>query len=80
MKYDIDDAYVHVYDDVGWYIDPDKAVEAYKAANRYEALRKLSPQQFTELWKRSLTGEKSFDTLVDELSKEQHHETAIQRY
>jgi hypothetical protein len=30
-------------------------------------LRKLTPQEFTEMWKRSLTGEKSFDSLVDEL-------------
>lgn len=41
--------------------------EVYKAANRYEALRKLSPQEYAELWKRSLMGEKTFDELVDEL-------------
>lgn len=68
MKYDIEDALVHVYDDIGWYIDPDKVIEVYKAASRYEALRKLSPQQYADLWKKSLTGKKSFDMLVDELA------------
>lgn len=33
---------------------------------RYEALRKLTPRQFMQLWDRNLKGER-FDDLVDEL-------------
>jgi hypothetical protein len=35
---------------------------------RYEALRVLNPQQFSELWSNALLG-RNFDELVDELVK-----------
>jgi hypothetical protein len=39
---------------------------AYTGYRRYEAIRKLNPQQFAELYARNLKGER-FDDLVDEL-------------
>lgn len=54
-------------DECGWCVELGDFEKVYKAANRYEALRKLSPQQFTELWNKALTGGKTFDSLVEEL-------------
>lgn len=34
---------------------------------RYEAIRKLAPRQFAELWQKCMSSDKSFDSLVDEL-------------
>lgn len=42
--------------------------EAAQGHARYEALRLLNPQQFAELWSRTLLG-RNFDELVDELVK-----------
>lgn len=48
----------------------DALIEAYPSAKSpadlYEKLRKLSPAQFTELYKRNLLGE-NFDEMVDAL-------------
>ena len=38
------------------------------AHRRYEALRRVNPRQFMDLWNRNLKGER-FDDLVDELAK-----------
>lgn len=38
------------------------------AHRRYEALRRVNPRQFMDLWNRNLKGER-FDALVDELAK-----------
>ncbi len=38
------------------------------AHRRYEALRRVNPRQFMDLWNRNLKGEK-FDALVDDLVK-----------
>ena len=66
MTYDIDEhAFYNTFGQE--VVDVVFLEDVYKAANRYEALRKLTPQEFTKLWKRSLTGEKTFDSLVDEL-------------
>ena len=68
MKYDIwSDCRNSMETGDAWLIGAETAEDVYKAANRYEALRKLTPQEFTALWKRSLTGENTFDSLVDEL-------------
>jgi len=42
--------------------------EAAKGHARYEVLRTLHPQQFSELWSHALLG-RNFDELVDELVK-----------
>lgn len=42
--------------------------EAAQGHARYEALRVLTPREFTALWCESLAGER-FDALVDELVK-----------
>ena len=39
---------------------------------RYGVLRKLSPREFTELFKRNLNGE-NFDNMVDELVIREHN-------
>ena len=45
--------------------DPDK-IELMITHLRYEALRKLNVQQFSEIFQRNLRGER-FDDLIDEL-------------
>lgn len=67
MKYDLVKDAIKLSDETYPMIPVYWAEDVYKAANRYEAIRRMSPQEFTELWKRSLAGEKSFDSLVDEL-------------
>lgn len=41
--------------------------ELILAKERYEKLRALNPQEFTELCKRNISGEGTFDELVDKL-------------
>ena len=41
---------------------------AAKCCARYEALRCLNPQQYTDLWRRGIAGE-NFHDMVDELVK-----------
>lgn len=43
---------------------------------RYEALRQLNPQEFAELWKRSLHRSHRFDELVDEIAGKMAIETS----
>jgi transcription elongation factor GreA-like protein len=41
---------------------------------RYEALRKLNPRQFQELWEKNIRYDIDFDVLVDELIKKNEFE------
>lgn len=43
--------------------------EVVAMAERYEAVRKLNPRQFAELYARNLAGEGAFDVLVNALVK-----------
>lgn len=45
----------------------DIVLECYKNAKRYEALRKLHPQQFTELYTRNIRNNEKFDDMIDKL-------------
>lgn len=49
------------------YLSPHGLKYMYENSNRYEKLRKLSPNQFAELYDANLKTGKSFDELVDEL-------------
>ena len=44
---------------------------------RYEAIRKLNPRQFDELYRRNIAGE-NFDTMVDQLFWKKLNETVAQ--
>lgn len=50
----------------------DQLVERARAIrrghDRYEKLRRLSPAEFTRLWKTALVDKKKFDALVDSLN------------
>jgi hypothetical protein len=44
--------------------------EVVKAAERYELVRTLTPQDFKQLWQRNISGEGFFDDLVDKMIAE----------
>lgn len=41
--------------------------EVVKAAERYELLRTLTPQEFKQLWHDNISGSGHFDELVDKM-------------
>lgn len=48
-------------------IDREGAYETSKGWLRYEAIRKLGPRQFQEMYSRSLVGRETFADIIDEL-------------
>lgn len=45
----------------------ERAREIRQGFDRYEKMRRLSPHQFTELWRESFRSRGRFDELVDEI-------------
>jgi len=49
-----------------WIVDT-SSVRQSERARRYETIRKLTPRQYAEIWRRNLNGE-NFDDMIDALA------------